>query len=123
MNKTHRIIKSYSSAYPNPLKLCKGEAVTIAEKDCEWDGWLWCTDTNGLQGWVPESYIDRDGESGTLLRDYDATELSVDIGEIIEVLNEESGWLQCRRSDGSVGWIPSSVARINQSGRSSGPPA
>ena len=79
MNKTHKVINAYSSAYPNPLKLRKCALVTIAKKDCEWDGWLWCSNEKGLQGWVPESYVDRDGDAGRMLRDYDATELSVAI--------------------------------------------
>jgi SH3-like domain-containing protein len=111
---TCKVIKAYSSAYPNPLMLRKGAIVTISEKDCEWDGWLWCSDSNDLQGWVRKSYVDIDGDSGRMLRDYNATELSVTVGENIEVLAEESGWLQCQKSDGKTGWIPSSVARIIQ---------
>src|SRR5512140_111719 len=92
------VTADYESAYPNPIKLIAGDEVTITDRESEWAGWLWCTNTSGRSGWVPEKYVRRSGDRGVALRDYDATELTVARGERLHVLFEESGWCWCRDS-------------------------
>jgi len=41
-----------------------------------------------------------------LVRDYDATELTVEVGEELTALAEHSGWFRCRTDTGSLGWVP-----------------
>jgi SH3-like domain-containing protein len=109
-----KVIESYTSAYPNPLKLRRGDEVAVTEKECEWPGWLWCADTDGVQGWVPTSYLDRAGGTARLLRDYDATELSVSVDDELEIIEEESGWFRCRKPSGEIGWVPENVVASMQ---------
>lgn len=112
IGKKCRAMSGYRSAYPDPLKLRSGEVVTIGEKRSEWNGWLWCKDENGKTGWVPENYIKRKGDMGKLLVNYDATELTVEKGEELEIIKEESGWLWCKNKNGNLGWIPKEKVNI-----------
>lgn len=110
--KTCKVIKSYASAYPDPIKVKKGETLKIGKKESDWSGWTWCTDQNGKSGWLPDSYIKKDGSICTVLCDYEATELTVNIGESLVVEKEESGWFWCRNKEGLRGWVPSENVRL-----------
>jgi len=70
--------------------------------------WLWCIADTGKQGWVPETYLEHDGERGTCLRAYSAWELTVAAGDAVAVLDEESGWCWVEAESGELGWIPAS---------------
>lgn len=105
-SRIRRASSAYRAAYPDPLVLRAGDRVTVAEKKSEWPGWLWCTDTGGKAGWVPADYIERKGDTGTLVVDYDARELSVSAGDELQVLKEQSGWAWCRKPNGDLGWVP-----------------
>jgi len=104
--KKARVAKPYESAYPDPLKLKKGEKLTAEKKESEWRGWLWCTDSKGISGWVPEVYLRVDGDTAVMLNDYDATELTVRPGDRLTILKEEGGWYLCLDADGRRGWVP-----------------
>lgn len=104
-----KVVEDYRSAYPDPLKLSKGDRVEVEARDCEWPGWLWATDTSGRAGWVPVSYLRVTGDAGELLRDYDATELDARDGEQVHILEQEGGWALCRKHNGCVGWLPEGV--------------
>ena len=101
-----KVKSPYRSAYPDPLKLKPGEKVKLGKGISEWSGWAWCEDKNGKTGWVPESYLQIKGNSGKLLFDYDATELTVKKGEELKILKEQSGWLWCENRKGDYGWVP-----------------
>ncbi len=105
-NRKLKVTKKYESAYPEPLKMKAGDAISIGEKESPWDGWLWCAAVDGNKGWVPESYVKRDGDRGHLRVDYDATELTVEVGEELTVISEEADWFRCVRQDGRIGWVP-----------------
>jgi uncharacterized protein YgiM (DUF1202 family) len=113
-NKKARVIKSYRSAFPDPLIIKAGEVLKIKEKESEWEGWIWCVSEQGKPGWVPNSCLEISGESGTALRDYDATELSVGVGEELTVLEEESGWYRCVNENDRTGWVPAVCLKIKE---------
>ncbi|MEW5924844.1 MAG: SH3 domain-containing protein [Candidatus Zixiibacteriota bacterium] len=108
-----RVIKAYRSAYPNPLKLKKNDRIRTGEKESEWPGWIWCTDQKNISGWVPESYIQMDGNDAVMLYDYDATELTVNPGDELLIINEEVGWYWCLDQTGDCGWVPKENVKIN----------
>lgn len=101
-----RAITAYESAYPMPFALRAGDELAIGDKESEWSGWLWCTSQRGESRWVPEAYVERRGDTGVALCDYDATELSVDAGEELLVDRQESGWMWCTNRRGQSGWVP-----------------
>jgi Variant SH3 domain len=108
------VVKAYTSAHPNPLILRAGDALDFDRSDPrnserhknKWPEWLWCTAVDGTKGWVPETYVRVEGNACILLRDYNATELTVSEGEKLLVQFEESDWLWCRTARGLEGWVP-----------------
>jgi hypothetical protein len=54
----------------------------------------------------PEKYVERRGDTGIALCDYEATELSVSVGEELRMGKEESGWIWCTNQKGQSGWVP-----------------
>ena len=103
---TVAVTSGYQSAYPDPLRLRLDEKITVEQKECNWPGWLWCTDSNGKSGWIPEVFVAINGNEGTVVEEYDATELSVKKGDRLNVIREVAGWLICSTSDGRTGWVP-----------------
>ncbi|MBU1937484.1 SH3 domain-containing protein [bacterium] len=101
-----RVITAYDSAYPEPLIFRKGEELVITDKESPWAGWIWCMNRSGESRWVPENYVNRKGKTGTMRCDYDATELTANIGEELIIEKEESCWLWCTNKKKQRGWIP-----------------
>ncbi|HSH09775.1 MAG TPA: SH3 domain-containing protein, partial [Oceanipulchritudo sp.] len=56
------------------------------------------------------------GKNGILLRDYDATELNLEVGDRLEVTLVLNGWYFARNSKGQIGWVPERVVRIVSQG-------
>lgn len=106
LGKIFRVLTAYQSAYPDPLRISRGERLTVQPKETGWKGWAWCITTSGKSGWVPEKYLQETGNAVIAMRDYDATELSVIAGEDLTVMNEESGWLWCENQKQERGWVP-----------------
>ena len=109
--KTFKTIASHRTEYEHPIKLKKGESVTLGERAPEenWKDWIWAENSKGTGGWVPVQLIDfpGDGTRGTVLEDYSARELDVDPGEDILKIRTLNGWTWVRRaSDREEGWIP-----------------
>jgi len=103
-----RVIKQYISEFPDPLLLKKGDGVHIDLSMDKHAGWKFGhTDDN--QGWIPEAYLDIKGDTGTLIRGYDATELTLKEGQLLDIHDEESGWLWCKTEDEKFGWCPKEV--------------
>ncbi|MBI9070372.1 MAG: DUF3109 family protein [Melioribacteraceae bacterium] len=99
------VVKSYKSDYPNPLKLIKGAKLKTFKRKSPWKGWIFCEDKNGVKGWVPKSYLQISKNKAVLLKNYDATELTVKHGEILKTKLKESGWFLCEYN-AQFGWIP-----------------
>ncbi len=107
-----RVTANYQAAYPDPLIIKAGEALKVGRNDTEWPGFVWCATQNNKAGWVPERYIEREGEVGLARYDYDATELSVRVGDVLTIHNVESGWLWCMGQDNQNGWVPLKHVKI-----------
>jgi hypothetical protein len=103
--RSFRVIKAYRSAFPDPLVVKKGERLSILPRDTEWPGWIWCVHDSGKSGWVPENWTEKTGPACMMLRDYNATELTVRPGESISGFLE-SGWVCGECPDGRKGWVP-----------------
>jgi SH3 domain len=60
-------------------------------------------------GWVPARHLEETAAGRAVVREaYDTTELAIDRGDELEVLerDDESGWLWVRDRDGAEGWVP-----------------
>lgn len=103
-----RVKEPHITNIPDPVRFVTGETLGVGHRDQVWTSYVWCTDQAGRAGWVPDSYFEMTGpHEARALRDYDATELTVLRGEVLDVLEEAGGWLHCRTSAGLVGWVPS----------------
>ena len=101
-----RVVSEYQSPYSEPLVISAGEELVIGEKESSWSGWVWCTNQDGKSRWVPEKYVERKDDTCIALCDYEATELSVSVGEELAMGKEESGWIWCTNQKGQSGWVP-----------------
>lgn len=101
-----KVIKNYKSAYSDPIRLMQGDVVDWSERESQWKGWVWCKEQNGKKGWIPESILAKEGSKATIIKDYSAIELTIEEGETLEILCEESGWLWCKNNKGDCGWVP-----------------
>ncbi|GAG26280.1 unnamed protein product [marine sediment metagenome] len=72
--------------------------------ETEWPGWIWCTSSSGIGAWVPENWVQIEGDSCVMKRNYNGIELAVDVGEVVIVEFEESGWGWATKESGESGW-------------------
>ena len=104
------VLRSPESPDRPPLRLAVGGQVTVGERDTHWPAFVFVTAPSG-EGWVPARHLS--GDSGIVVVEnaYDTTELAVDAGEGVEVVerDEESGWFWCRNGSGAEGWVPVAV--------------
>jgi hypothetical protein len=103
------VTRAHQGGQGDPIRFGAGEILRWERRATEWEGWLWCTDAKGVMGWVPETYVARiDAVTCRTLCDYDATELTVAPGDVLDVKFAESGWVWCETADGRKGWVPES---------------
>lgn len=102
------VLENYEVAYPNPIRLFVGDKVQVTKRETnpDWLGWVFCIDKNGVSGWVSETYLNIQGSTADVLRNYDATELSVKAGENVYCQKEEFGWAWVRNEQNLEGWVP-----------------
>ena len=78
-------------------------------RDDEWPAFVLVTKPDGADGWVPSRFLELTGEGrATPVRAYDTTEIEVDPGVMLTVLEPDlgSGWLWCSDDAGREGWLP-----------------
>lgn len=103
---TYRAIKPWQVHYPDPIRGAAGDRLALGRRDDEYPGWIWATAADGREGWVPESWLRVEGESGVLLHDYTAAELPLEPGDVVSGEVVESGWLWAIKGEEVHGWIP-----------------
>ena len=103
-----KVIKNHKSEFQVPLIAKRGESVEGQERKSEFEGWLWCRNNSDVYAWVPKAYLESTSESGNFQfnQDYNSRELSIEEGQEVILLNEESGWAWVRTPLGDEGWIP-----------------
>jgi hypothetical protein len=102
-----RVVAPHVTSDPNPVRFRTGDTIGVGHHDQQWTAYVWATDQAGRAGWVPDEYLEMCGaHEATALCDYDATELTVARGEVLEVLDEAGGWYLCRSRSGISGWVP-----------------
>jgi hypothetical protein len=101
-----RVIEEYKAAYPDPLKFSKGDILKIEKKESEWGDWIWCINKLGNGRWIPENYLEIREDYCEVLLDYEATELSVQVGDQLEIKKVESDWIWAINNEGKQGWVP-----------------
>jgi hypothetical protein len=82
--------------------------------DPDWAGWVWCQGQDGKAAWVPQVHLQVQGESGLFMTDYNAQELSVTVGELLQVHEIVNGFGMAEKRDGSHGWVPMKCLEPNK---------
>jgi hypothetical protein len=109
----HKILKSYSTKYTNPIILNIGETVKLGkeEQSEKWKGWIWA-ESGDNNGWIPKQILDisKDGKYGNVLEFYTAKELDVKEGDIVQKIKSLNGWTWSKNlSNDNEGWIPDEI--------------
>lgn len=101
-----RVVEAHTASYPVAMVVSAGNSLEIDRKRSEFPGWVWGRDSHGIEAWVPEGYLEVHGGDARFLVDYDSAELTVSVGEVVDVIEVAAGWSWCRHTDGRMGWIP-----------------
>ena len=102
----YRAVRAWRVVYLDPIHGAAGDRLVLGRRDDEYPGWVWATAVDGRAGWVPESWLRVEGESGVLLRDYTAAELSLLPGDVASGELSVNGWLWATNAAGERGWVP-----------------
>ena len=102
-----QVIKTHHRTYENPVAGKTGDVFITGKLD-DWQGhiWIWCTNQEGLEGWVSEHILELKDGQATLNEDFDALELSVSEGEQVTGSRQLGGWLWSNNSQNESGWVP-----------------
>lgn len=110
------VVREYARPYDDPIAVAAGdEVVPDPERSAATDilGWIWCKASDGRGGWVPEGWLERKDGRSFLKRDFSALELSVRLGDRIELILSESGFVYGRTTAGEQGWVPDGVLALS----------
>jgi len=114
MGRSVRVASRHRPPDRAPIRVNTGDQVRVGERDDEWPAFVLLTMPDDGSGWVPSRHLAvSGGGKAVAARDYDTTELDVDIGVELIVIEADtlSGWLWCRRPGGRCGWLP--VTRLD----------
>ena len=102
----YRVTKAHKPDDLKPLVFRKGERLAFERRPTGWEGWVWCISQDGRGGWTPESWLSLEGDACVALRDYDSTELDLNVGDVVLADILESGWARVKDERGRAGWVP-----------------
>jgi hypothetical protein len=102
----YRAVKEHRPESGDPLVATKGERLRFERRPTAWKGWVWCTSPSGKSGWAPEPWLTVEGEFCVFTRDYDATELSLNVGQEVRGDLSASEWVRVCDEEGKTGWVP-----------------
>ncbi len=101
------VVNPYERPYRNPIAVTAGEQVTPDfGKRTDIEGWVWCTAKDGRSGWTPRNWLVQSDGTWRVDREFNATELTVTLGDILDIAFEESGFFWATKQNGELGWVP-----------------
>jgi hypothetical protein len=96
----------YEEKDRRPMKLQAGDVVDVGLADQAWPGWVWATDPDGRDGYIPEVILKPVcGGRYALTEDYDPRVLTLKRGDRIESIRHIHGWHWCQNAQGEEGWV------------------
>ena len=82
-----RVVTSRVRDHVENIRIRQGESIVVGHRNQQYPQFLWCAAEDGHAGWVPEEFLHMDTDrEATALRDYDASQLTVVKGELLEAL-------------------------------------
>ena len=107
MSRYARVVQAHNHSCPDSVSGKEGDVFLLGGlHSAEYPDFVWATAADNRCGWIPKAFLQQDGDFGRLVRDYNAREVVVDMGEVVEILEEIGGWLWIATDDGLEGWIP-----------------
>ncbi|MEM9013126.1 MAG: SH3 domain-containing protein [Pseudomonadota bacterium] len=105
----YEVTTDWTAAYEHPIELEKGEELWLSGKSDNWGGhtWVWARNTVGKEGWIPDDLVIGVAERTYARTHFSAKELTCRQGETLYGIEETHGWVLCRNTNNSVGWVPS----------------
>jgi SH3-like domain-containing protein len=105
-----RVVESRPRDHVVTIHIRPGDVVGVGHRNQQYPEFVWCASEDGHQGWVAESYLEMTGETEAVaVKEYDAGQLTVVQGELLDVLDEQPDFLLCRNAAGAQGWVPRRV--------------
>ena len=96
----------YEEKDSDPIYLQAGDEISVGPTDRAWPGWVWATDKNDNDGYVPEDILEPLGEGRfAALEAFDPTVLTIKRGDTLESVKQIHGWHWCRNASGQEGWV------------------
>ena len=101
------VVKAYARPYADPISVAAGESVTPDfARHTDIAGWVWCTAMDGRSGWTPRNWLALTDGAWRIDRAFNAIELTIAPGEVLDLAFEESGFFWATKQDGESGWVP-----------------
>ncbi len=100
--------RAHERSFETAPRVHRGVRVRVLKNDDQFPGWFFGACLEGQEGYFPMGWFELspDGSAATARRDYDAAELTIEVGVGVECIETEAGWLLVRTADGREGWIP-----------------
>lgn len=102
----YRVVEGHEASFPYAMVAERGDRVSVGREDPDMPGWFWCKDGEGVEAWVPGTYLEVDDGEATFNQDYNSVELDAVEGETVQYLGEAVGWAECLNSKWQYGWLP-----------------
>jgi hypothetical protein len=104
-----RVVLAHRAPDRAPIRVARGETVTLGDRDAEWPQFAWAVTASGDGGWIPVALFDAPRGRATALADYDTQELSVLPDEVLVLHYELAQWWWAEHPSGAQGWVPARV--------------
>ena len=105
---TYTTTKAHERSFDTAPRVRTGDLVRFLRHEPEHPGWFFGR-AGDLEGYFPLNWFDlsADESAATARRDYNAAELTIEVGVDVECVETEGAWLLVRTAAGDEGWIPS----------------
>jgi hypothetical protein len=102
----------YEEKDSDPIRLRPGDEVRVGVADRTWPGWVWASDDQGNDGYIPEEILKPLGDGCFAATEaFDPTVLKIQRGDCLQSLRQIHGWHWCRNDSGSEGWVAGYLLR------------
>ena len=107
----------YEEKNTHAIHLTAGQEVTSGPADKTWPGWIWASDANGRNGYVPAEILEPLGEDRwAAMEDFDPTVLKISRGDKITSIKQIHGWHWCQNEAEEEGWVAGYLLRPDAEG-------
>lgn len=119
MSRYARVVQAHKDCCPDSVSGNEGDVFLLGGRhSADYPDFVWATAADNRCCWIPKAFLQQDGDFGRLVRDYIAREVTVAMGDMVEILEDIGGWLRIATHDGREGWIPAkSVTYLGERAR------